>query len=175
MADNPRRPPSLDLVSFASPTPSASSKVVDEKSFPPVSGFRWQHPSPTPQWSPYFSPDTARPFPPPQPQFIRHPPPIPILPIRSISQYSRSSPLHLFRTLKPWLPLIFYAITTLGFVIVIAFYRTELFACMSPVINFISLILSLPYRPRRTFNMAKFRRALRSCSSFFSDLCHYHS
>jgi hypothetical protein len=145
MADNTRRPPSLDLVSLASPTPC--SKVIDEKSFPPASGIRWQHPSPTPQWSPYFSPDTARPFPPPPSQFIRHPAPIPILPIRSISHYSRSSPLQLFRTLKPWLPLIFYAVTTLGFVTAIAFYRTELFACMSPVINSNSLILSLPYRP----------------------------
>ena len=176
MADNPRRPPSLDLVSFASPTPSApSSKLVDEKTLPAVSGFRWQHSSPTPQWSPYFSPDAARPFPPPQSQFIRHPPPIPTLPIRSISHYSRSSPLQLFKTLKPWLPLIFYAITSLGFITAIAFYRTELFACMSPVINYISLILSLPYRPRRTFNMVKFGRALRSCSSIFSDLYHYNS
>lgn len=177
MAGNTHRPPSLDLVSFASPAPTSPSKVVDEK-IPPASGNRWQHPSPTPQWSPYFSPDPARPFHPPRSQFIRQPPPIPILPIRSISHYSRPSPSQIFRTLKPWLPLIFYAISSLGFVTAIAFYRTELFACMSPVTNSNSLIswkLTLPNRPRPTFNMATFGRALRSCSSFFSDLCHYNS
>ena len=130
MADNTRRPPSLDLVSFASPKPSANSKVADEKTPPPASGNHWQYPSPTPQWSPYFSPDTARPFPPPRSQFIRQPAPIPIHPSRS---YSRSSPLQIFGVLKPWLPLILYAITSLGFIIAIAFYRTELFTCMSPV------------------------------------------
>ena len=149
MADNTRRPPSLDLVSLISPAPSTPSKVVDEKTLPLASGNRWEHPSPAPQWSPYFSPDTARPFPPPRSQFIRQPAPIPILPIRSISHYSRSSPLQIFRTLKPWLPLIFYAMTSLGFVIAFAFYRTELFTCMS-LVNFISLIswkLTLPYSP----------------------------
>jgi hypothetical protein len=129
MANNARRPPSLDLVSFTSPTPFAVPKVVDEKTSPPATGIRWQQP--TPQWSPYFSPDTARPFPPPRSQ-TRQLAPIPTLPIRSISHYSRSSPLQTFRTLKPWLPLIFYAITSLGFVAAVAFYRTELFACMSP-------------------------------------------
>jgi hypothetical protein len=133
MAGNPRRPPSLDLVS--PPTPSITSdsglQVVDEKTPSPAGGNRWQYPSPTPQWSPYFSPDTARPFPPPRSQFIRQPAPIPILPIRSISHCSRSSPLQIFRVLKPWLPLILYAITSLGFVAVVAFYRTELFICMS--------------------------------------------
>ena len=128
MAGNTRRPPSLDLVSFASPTPSVPPKVVDEKTLPP-------HPSPIPQWSPYFTPDTAQPFPPPRSQFTRQPAPIPILPIRPISHYSRSSPLQILRTLKPWLPLIFYATTSLGFVTAIAFYRTELFACMSSVIT----------------------------------------
>ena len=145
MADNTRRPPSLDLVSLDSPTLSAPSKVVDEKTLPPASGNRWQYPSPTPQWSPYISPDTARPFPPPRSQFIRQPAPIPIPPIRS-----RSSLLQIFRTLKPWLPLILYAITSLGFVTAVAFYRTELFVCMSSVTNSISLILwrlTLPYRP----------------------------
>ena len=132
MADNTRRPPSLDLVSLASPTTSPP-KVVDEKTPPPVSGYRWQYPSPTPQWSPYFSPDTARLFLPPRSQFIRQPAPIPIPPIRSRS-------FQIFRTLKPWLPLILYALTTLGFVTAVAFYRTELFVCMSSVINSNSLI-----------------------------------
>ena len=139
MADNtPRRPPSLHLVSLASLTPSAPShphlEVVDEKT-PPPSGNQWQYPSPTPQWSPYFSPDTARPLPPPRSQFIRPPAPIPILPIRSLSHHSRSSPVQIFRVLKPWLPLILYAITSLGFVAAVVFYRTELFTCMSPILN----------------------------------------
>ncbi|KAF8803694.1 hypothetical protein BYT27DRAFT_7108769 [Phlegmacium glaucopus] len=104
---------------------------MQEKDIPlqPSTGNRWQYPSPspTPQWSPYFSPDTARPFPPPSSQFFRQPAPIPILPIRSKSYYSRSSISQLIRALKPWLPLILYAVTSLGFVVAIAFYRTELF------------------------------------------------
>lgn len=138
MADHTRRPSSLNL---ASPTPSSSQ--LDEKTLPPARGY----PSPTPRWSPYFSPHTARPFPPPPSQFIRHPAPIPILPIRSISHYSRSSPSQILRGLKPWLPLIFYAITSLGFVVAIAFYRTELFTCMSLLINLISSKLTLTYSP----------------------------
>lgn len=136
MADNTRRPAPLDLASPASPTPSAPSdshlQVFDEKTPPPASENRWQYPSPTPQWSPYFSPDPARPSPPPRSQFIRQPAQLPVLPIRSLS--SRSSPIQFFRVLKPWLPLIFYAITSLGFLVVVAFYRTELFTCMSPIL-----------------------------------------
>jgi len=132
-----RRPPSLDLVSLAFPAPSTSQmQVFDEKDIPLHSstGNRWQYPSPSPipQWSPYFSPDTARPFRPPSSQFLPQPAPIPILPIRPKSHYSRSSISQLVRILKPWLPLILYAITSLGFVVAIAFYRTELFTCMSP-------------------------------------------
>ena len=129
MADNTHRPPSLDLVS---PTSQSPSRLGDEKT-PPASGNRWQYPSPFPQWSPYASPDTARPFPPPRSQLIRQPTPIPILPTgtKSISHCSCSSPLQIFRASKPWLPLIFYATTSLGFVTAIAFYRTELFTCMS--------------------------------------------
>lgn len=125
MADNTDCPPSRDLVSLASPTPSGPSKVVDVKTPPTATG---QYPST--QWSPY-SHDTATLCPPPRSQFIRQPAPIPIPPIRSIFHYSRSSPLQILRPLKPWLPLIFYAITSLGFVTAIAFYRTELFTCMS--------------------------------------------
>ena len=161
MAGNTRRPPSLDLV----------SKQVDEKTFPPTAGNSWQYPSPAPQWSPYSDPDTARPSPPPRSQFIRQPTSIPI---RSISHSSCSS-VQIFRTLKPWLPLIFYAISSLGFLTAIAFYRTELFACMSPVTNSNSSNLSLPHRPRRTFSMVTFGRELWSCSSFLSDLCHHNS
>jgi len=108
MADTTRRPPSL---SFESSVPSSSQ--LDEKTRPPASG----HLTSIPRWSPYYSP---RPFPPPQ--FIRHPAPIPILPIRS-----RSSPSHICRSVKPWLPLILYAITSLGFVVAVGFYRTEVF------------------------------------------------
>lgn len=124
MADTTRRPPSLELASIASPTPSNSHlQVFDEKD----SGNRQQYPSPTPHWSPYFSPDTAR----PSSQFFRQPAtPIPILPIQPISHYSRSSPSQLFKVLRPWLPLILYAITSLSLVIALAFYRTELFTCV---------------------------------------------
>lgn len=112
MADNTghRCPPSLELV---------DEKVLS--SHP----NRWQYPSPTPQWSPYLTPDIVRSLSPPSSQFYRQPAPIPILPIRS--HYSRSFTSRIFRVLKPWLPLILYAITSLGFVVAIAFYRTELF------------------------------------------------
>ena len=178
MADNTRRPPSLDLVSFASPIPPApltpQMQVVNEKTPPLESGNRWQYP----QWSPYLSSNTAHPSPPPPSppppsQFIRQSGPIPI---RFIS---RSSPSQLFRVLKPWLPLILYAITSLGFVVAVAFYRKELFACMLLPFFFDSLIswkfdVDI-YRPRRTFFMVTIRRAVWLRSSFFSNLYHYHS
>jgi hypothetical protein len=130
MATNTRRPPSLDLVSFTSPLAPSDSQL-DEKNISSQSstGNRWHYSLPPP----YISPDTARPFPPLSSQFFRAPAPIPI---RSISHQPCSFTSQL-RILKPWLPLILYAITSLGFIVAFAFYRTEVFACESPFQTYI--------------------------------------
>ncbi|KAF8205127.1 hypothetical protein BJ912DRAFT_1074229 [Pholiota molesta] len=97
------------------------------------------YPSPSPaeasaQWTPYsYSPDTARQYPASAPSsstFFPQP--------QSMSSHARSRssyPPHsrsrnnsrLLATLRPWLPLIMYAITSLAFVVAFALYRTELF------------------------------------------------
>ncbi|KDR83549.1 hypothetical protein GALMADRAFT_56271 [Galerina marginata CBS 339.88] len=87
------------------------------------------HPGPSPaqssaQWTPYsYSPDTARQYPhtPPSSQFLRQPS------THSRSNYHSSRRRSVAAVLRPWLPLIMYAITSLAFVVAIALYRTELF------------------------------------------------
>ncbi|KAF9484007.1 hypothetical protein BDN70DRAFT_928796 [Pholiota conissans] len=143
--------PAPDLISLASPprpNPRAFNYVrlaqdADEydekhadhhKKRPPALPVHPPFPDPaqaSAQWTPYsFSPDTARQYPASAPSsstFFRQPqshtrsrssyPPLP---------HPRSNS-RLLATLRPWLPLIMYAITSLAFVVVFALYRTELF------------------------------------------------
>lgn len=48
-------------------------------------------------------------------------------PPRRVSQFERSHRSSLFTRLQPWIPVILYVISSLGFVAAIAFWRTELF------------------------------------------------
>jgi len=82
------------------------------------------------QWTPYAydsEPDTGRSYPatPPTSHFLRHP----SSHRRSLTYSSRGRGPVLAAVLRPWIPLILYAITSLAFVVAIAFYKTELFTC----------------------------------------------
>lgn len=97
-----------------------------------------QHPSPaqaSAQWTPWVpcSPQTTHQHPSTHSQFVRQPLSLPAH-TRSLSNSSYQSRRrsHFIALLRPWLPLIMYAITSLAFVVAFAFYRTELFNCMSP-------------------------------------------
>ncbi|PPQ77329.1 hypothetical protein CVT25_010911 [Psilocybe cyanescens] len=85
------------------------------------------------QWTPYsYSPDTARQYPhtPPSSRYSRQPLSIPThtrLNFHSSSQARIRSSSNWATILRPWLPLIMYAITSLAFVVAVALYRTELF------------------------------------------------
>lgn len=63
--------------------------------------------------------------------FLRQPAPL-LVPNRALSQsstpYTRPRGLRIANLLRPWLPLILYALTTLAFVVAIALYRNEVFA-----------------------------------------------
>ncbi len=83
------------------------------------------------QWTPYSYHDsdltTQYPLSPPSPrssQFIR-----PLSSHRTSYSPCPRCPA-LVSVLRPWTPLIMYAISSLTFVIAIAFYKTELFQCM---------------------------------------------
>jgi len=52
-------------------------------------------------------------------------------PPRRVSQFERSHRSSLFTRLQPWIPVILYVISSLGFVAAIAFWRTELFQGMT--------------------------------------------
>lgn len=148
---SPPRPPPFKYVRLAQDADEYDEKAVpltreQQKKRPsalPVQPSRGNpYPSPSPaeasaQWTPYsYSPDTARQYPASAPSsstFFRQP--------QSMSSHARSRssyPPHshsrdnsrLLATLRPWLPLIMYAITSLAFVVAFALYRTELFTCM---------------------------------------------
>ena len=53
-------------------------------------------------------------------------------PLRSLRRTERSPRSSLSTRLKPWLPIILYGISSLGFVVAIAFWRTEIFQGMAP-------------------------------------------
>lgn len=63
-------------------------------------------------------------------------------PPRRIAQLERSFRPTLSTRLQPWLPIILYAISSLGFVVAIAFWRTEIFQGMTSMCIF---ILSKPH------------------------------
>jgi hypothetical protein len=53
-------------------------------------------------------------------------------PLRRVGQFERSSRSSLSTRLQPWLPIILYGISSLGFVVAIAFWRSEIFQGMVP-------------------------------------------
>ncbi|KAJ7095223.1 hypothetical protein B0H15DRAFT_881104 [Mycena belliarum] len=139
--DHPRRPHLLSTSSPASPLatsptqhrPSQSPfryvhfpEQLDEKPTP-LASFPRAGPSSSPR--PPFSPRT--PFSPRAPQrpaqqsapsspvFYQHLPPSPV--------YSRPRGLRIANLLRPWVPLIIYIISSLTFVVAIAFFKTEVF------------------------------------------------
>ena len=135
-------PPPFPYLSLAQDAGDLNEKST-RKNRPSALPIPTAHPSPYPssaessaQWTPYISPDAARHYPasaPPSSTFIRSPQLLPAH-TRSRSSYppptrSRTGPSFIAR-LRPWLPLIMYAITTLAFVVAFGLYRAELFTCM---------------------------------------------
>ncbi|KAE9410278.1 hypothetical protein BT96DRAFT_961753 [Gymnopus androsaceus JB14] len=60
-----------------------------------------------------------------------HPAPLPLPRIPSQSQgYTRPRTLRISNLIRPWLPVIFYAFTSLGFLVAIVFYKAQLFAAL---------------------------------------------
>jgi hypothetical protein len=104
-------------------------------------------PSPSPSSSP-FSHRSARPNSPSSrltgrssPCFLRQPPAPLLFPshtrTHSGSSYTRPRALRLANLVRPWLPVILYAMTSIGFLIAIAFWKTEVFTGMHiPFIQF---------------------------------------
>ena len=141
---------SLDLVNqpFAYVALAQDADEFDEKAIPltreprkkrPTSLPRLpsrsdQHPSPaqaSAQWTPWV-PCSPHQHASTHGQFVRQPLSLPAH-TRSLSHsssQSRRRSSHLITLLRPWLPLIMYAITSLAFVAAFAFYRTELFTCV---------------------------------------------
>lgn len=147
----PSRPTPFSYVSLAQDAGDLNEKSTPLDSLPRPQGKNRPSALPIPttspypssaessaQWTPYsYSPDAARQYPasaPPSSTFIRSPQLMPAH-TRSRSSYpppatSRASST-VFARLRPWLPLIMYAITTLAFVVAFGLYRAELFTCMS--------------------------------------------
>ena len=137
-------PPSMDLIPFRYVALAQDADELDEKVDPPTREQQKKRPTalltqcpspaqPSPQWTPWTpcSPHTARQHSStPSTQFIRQPLSLPAH-ARSLSHCSyQSRRRSVTALLRPWLPLIMYAITSLAFVIAFALYRTELFTCM---------------------------------------------
>ncbi|KIK08395.1 hypothetical protein K443DRAFT_672417 [Laccaria amethystina LaAM-08-1] len=124
--ENPSSP-SLDLISLATP----ALPHFDEKAPIPRQPSRGRH---LPRE--HSSPSSSRPHRSlhPPAQFIRHPPPPLNLQVHnrsfsSTSSYPRPSKvLRVARLLRPWVPLLLYALTSLAFVVAIALYRADVFA-----------------------------------------------
>jgi len=142
-----RAPPSMDLIPFPYVALPQDADELDEKVDPQS---REQHKKRPPalltrtdqspssaqlsaQWTPWTpcSPHTTpQHSSTPSTQFIRQPLSLPAH-ARSLSRCSYQSRRRSVTVLmRPWLPLIMYAITSLAFVIAFALYRTELFTCM---------------------------------------------
>ena len=89
---------------------------------------------PSAPWTPWVpcSPHTTHQHPFPHGQFVRQPLSLPVHARSLSSSYqSRRRSSHFFTLIRPWLPIIMYAITSLAFVVAFALYRTELFTCMA--------------------------------------------
>ncbi|EPQ59565.1 hypothetical protein GLOTRDRAFT_55687 [Gloeophyllum trabeum ATCC 11539] len=61
------------------------------------------------------------------PRSPHHGAPLILVPTRSPSTYTRPHGRRIHNLIKPWLPLILYAITSLAFVVAISFWKTEVF------------------------------------------------
>ncbi|KAH9482851.1 Golgi apparatus membrane protein TVP38 [Psilocybe cubensis] len=112
------------------PSLAQDADQIDEKA-PPTANYAPDHrkkrpptlsPSPA-HWSPYYSPDSSRPY----PSSSRYSPHTPHIRFNPQPRFRSSTRPSWLSILRPWLPLIMYAITSLAFVVAVAMYRTELF------------------------------------------------
>ncbi|KAJ7591242.1 hypothetical protein C8J56DRAFT_1047450 [Mycena floridula] len=106
-----------DIDEKSTPLSDLSSSVVPSVSpsrISPSSSSRLN-----PQSSRQLRPQSASPFvrQPQNTSTVRHP-----------STYSRPRGLRISNLIKPWIPIIMYGLTSLAFLIAIAFYKTEVFA-----------------------------------------------
>lgn len=69
--------------------------------------------------------------------------------------YTRPRGLRIANILKPWIPIILYAITSLGFVAAISFWKAEVFQGASLCDCMLSEILTVTRRPRRLLSLAE--------------------
>jgi len=76
-------------------------------------------------------------------RFLRQPSSPISLPTHNVHSYPPVGP-GIVSTMRPWLPLIMYAISSLAFVVAIALYRTELFTCTSLYFYFTDPRLKIP-------------------------------
>jgi hypothetical protein len=130
------RLPSQDLISLATPSQEFNEKAPhfqppSQSPSPFVPPSRPSHPHKHHgSRSPSSSPRSGAPAPHnPGRTFVR--PPQIQLPSRNFNTPPHTRPptcLRVSRLLKPWTPVILYAITSIAFLVAIALYRTELFA-----------------------------------------------
>ncbi|KAF8914094.1 hypothetical protein CPB84DRAFT_1811515 [Gymnopilus junonius] len=106
-----KRPPSLSRQPFRCDHPPSSA------------------PASTTHWTPYADSAHQYPYTPSPSRFLRQPMSIPIHSRANIhsSAHSRSTS-DMIESVRPWFPLIMYAVTSLAFVVAFSFYRTQLFA-----------------------------------------------
>ena len=81
-------------------------------------------------------------------------------PSRVVRQFERSLRPSLFSRIQPWLPIILYGISSLGFVVAIAFWRTEVFQGTPSMRMFVLQPVSPICRPGRSFTPPAGRRDL---------------
>lgn len=102
------------------------SNISNEKRHQPRVGSSRLHPSPSPTPTPVSAPHFQGHLPSisrqPSP-FLRSPSPLLI----SSQLYTRPRGLRISNLIKPWIPLILYGITSLGFLVAIAFWKNEVF------------------------------------------------
>ena len=142
------QPPSLILLATSSPLrPVASTAstpyqhTMDEKSLTQLSDEKrsaqvpFSSPSSSSSVGPsryYNSSPLAVPSPPSRPPspFLRGPSPLLIPSHRAFGQthpYTRLRGLRISNHIKPWIPLILYGITSVGFLVAVAFWKNEVF------------------------------------------------
>ncbi|TCD71323.1 hypothetical protein EIP91_011094 [Steccherinum ochraceum] len=106
--------------------PSSTSRCAPPKGIPPQSPPSTGYPQPTPSSTPscsrsYHVATSQYPYPsrPAYPSIASR--------AASSSAYSRPRTLRIANLLKPWIPVIAYAVTTFGFLTAIGFWRAEVF------------------------------------------------
>ncbi|KAJ7742426.1 hypothetical protein DFH07DRAFT_890964 [Mycena maculata] len=119
--DSHRRP---QLLALSSQIPARPVSTSPSQHRPSQSPFRYLHfPEMTEKATPLdmfssSSPSTSR---------LSTPPPTPSSSQNRTAAYSRPRGLRIANLLKPWLPLIIYALSSLTFVVAIAFFKTPVF------------------------------------------------